>query len=218
MKENAPYGSYVVDFSLPPAIIVSPIYLTVGYILTFILDYFLIKNDTKLASIISPSKLRYCIGIYHFILPILFASKYDFANISFMLHPWSTAAQIVFLAKSDLVFKDWITMFWKIASFQDDSPTTSTSNEIRLQGLKKSMRGLLKIGFMKLFLDGLLPPDLSDLLALPFYSPQALFITYILAVRIYCMAGITDVIMGIVQSISLIRFGDLFDKPFLASR
>ncbi|KAI9269588.1 hypothetical protein EDC94DRAFT_599309 [Helicostylum pulchrum] len=217
MSSNSLYKSYVVDIILPPAIIVSPITLTIGYTLTFILDYFLMKHDTKLSSFISPTKLRYAIGIYHFLLPTLFASKYDFGNISFMLHPWSTAAQVVFLAKANLPVKDWIIMFFKTVTFQDDSLTNKTANEIRIDGLKKAARGLLKFAFMKIFLDGLLPKDLSDLLSLPFYSPKALFITYILAVRIYCMLGVTDIVMGIAQSLSLIRFKDVFDNPFIAS-
>lgn len=218
MSNTSHYTSYVVNIRLPPAITVSPVILTIGYVLALIMDYVLIKNDTKLASIISPTKLRYTIASYHFILPIVFASKYDFANISFMLQPWTTAAQIVFLAKSDLTVKEWISMLFKVATFQDDSPTTDISNEIRIQGIKKMIRGVAKFGFMKIVLDGLLPKDLSDLLSIPFYSPQALFITYVLAVRIYCMMGITDVIMGIVQSLFLVRFKDVFDNPFIASR
>lgn len=218
MVDPQNYKSYIVDIHLPPAIIVHPLLLSLGYALVLILDFILIKNDTKLALIISPTQLRFLIGAYHFILPILFGTKYDFGNISFMMHPWSTAAQIAFLAKSNIPLTNWLKMLIKTATFQDDSPTTETRTEIRLAGLKKLIRGLTKFVFMKLFLDGVLPKDLSDLLALPFYSPRSIFITYILAVRIYCMLGVTDVLMGLVQSLSLVRFKDVFNNPFIASR
>ncbi|KAI7890153.1 uncharacterized protein EV154DRAFT_256623 [Mucor mucedo] len=215
---SSPYTSYVVDIHLPPAIIIPPVILTLVYVLVLTIDYVLIKNDAKLASIISPMKLRVLIAVYHFLLPIVFASKYDFGNISFMLQPWTTALQIVFLAKTDLSIKKWVAMLFKVATFQDDSPTTDTSREIRIQGLKKVARGSIKFVFMKLVLDGLLPKDLSDLLGMPVFSPRALFITYVLAFRIYCMMGVTDIIMGLVQCTCLIRFKDIFDNPFMASR
>lgn len=182
MVDQQSYKSYIIDIHLPPAIIVDPLLLSLGYALVLIFDFILIKNDTK-----------------HFILPIFFATKYDFGNISFMMHPWSLAAQIVFLAKSELSLTNWLKMLIKTATFQDDSPTTETSTEIRLAGLKKLIRGLAKFVFMKLFLDGVLPVD-------------------ILAVRIYCMLGVTDVLMGVVQSLFLIRFKDVFNNPFIASR
>lgn len=215
---SSPYTSYVVDIHLPPAIIISPVILTLGYALVLTMDYVLIKNDMKLAPIISPMKLRGLIAVYHFLLPIIFASKYDFGNISFMLQPWTTALQIVFLAKSDLSIKKWILMLFKVATFQDDSPTADSSREIRIQGLKKIIRGLAKAAFMKFVLDGLLPHDLSDLLGMPVFSTRSLFITYVLAFRIYCMMGITDIIMGLVQCTCLIRFKDIFDNPFMATR
>lgn len=214
----SPYKSYVADIHLPPAIIVSPFVLTFGYALALTMDYVLIKNDTRFAHIISPMKLRCLIAVYHFLLPIIFASKYDFGNISFMLQPWTAALHIVFLAKSDLSIKEWISMLFKLATFQDDDPTTDTPQEIRTKGLKKMLRGLAKFGIMKIVLDGLLPKDLSDLLSMPVFSPRALFITYVLAFRIYCMMGITDVIMGAVQTTCLVRFKDIFDNPFMAKR
>lgn len=218
MSNKKQYSSYVVDLQLPPAVIVSPALLTLGYTVVLFMDYILLKNDTKLRNIISPKQLRFFICVFHFILPIIFASKYDFGNISFMLHPWTNAAQIMFLTKSNITFKEWIQMMFKFASFQDESPTTDTPKDIRLAGIKKVVRGIAKFAFMKLVLDGLLPEDLSSLLAIPFYKPQAMFITYILAVRIYCMLGVSDVIMGVVQSLFLIRFQDVFDNPFISSR
>jgi hypothetical protein len=218
MESNPKYGSYIVDFYLPPAMIVPVEILTLGYTCLLLLDYVLIKNDTKIARVISPKTLRLIIATYHFLVPIFFASKFDFGNISFMLHPWTTATQIVFLGKSNLSFKDWISMMVKVATFQDVSPTTDTPRQIRVKGLEKVGRGIAKFEFMKVALDGILPADLSDLLALPFYSPKAMFITYVLAVRIYCMLSSVDIIMGFTQAVFLIRFNDLFDNPFLSTR
>lgn len=218
MQDNPKYESYIVDFYLPEAIIVDAKILILGYTALLILDYILIKNDAKIARVIHPKLLRLIIATYHFFIPIFFASKYDFGNISFMLHPWSTAAQIVYLTKSKMGFTDWLTMMIKTVTFQDDSPTTDSPREIRLKGLQKVVRGVAKYVFMKVALDGILPPDLSDLLALPFYSSKAMFITYILAVRIYCMMSCVDIIMGFMQAVFMIRFNDIFDNPFLATR
>jgi hypothetical protein len=218
VDSNELYDSYIADFKLPPAILVPPVTLAIGYMLVLSLDYILIRNDTKFASIISPTQLRLFIFTYHFMLPILFETKHKFLNISYMLQPWSLALQIVFLAKSNLTLKDWISMLFKTATFQDDSPNIETASEIRKKGFKKILRGVTKILFMKIVLDRLLPRDFSDLLGMPYFDPKALFITYVLAVRIYCMMGISDVIMGIIQSISLIRFKDIFNNPFIASR
>jgi Na+-transporting NADH:ubiquinone oxidoreductase subunit NqrE len=218
MGANPKYESHFVDLYLPPATIVPVEILILGYTLLLLLDYVLIKNDEKIARVISPKLLRFIIATYHFLVPIFFASKYDFGNISFMIHPWTTAAQIVFLTKSDMSFGDWIPFVIKVATFQDDSPTTDTPREIRLKGLQKVARGIAKFAFMKVALDGILPEDLSDLLALPFYSPKAMFITYVLALRIYCMLSTVDIIMGFTQAVFLIRFNDLFDNPFLATR
>lgn len=215
---NQRYESYIVDIKLPPPITVHAGVLTIAYILVLILDYLLVKNNAKFSAYITPLQLKTFIATYHFFIPIFFASKYDFGNISFMLQPWTFAAQIVFLSNSSVTLREYIPKLIKIAIFQDDSPTIMTNQQIRLDGLKKIIRGIVKFSFMKIALDGILPDDLSDLLALPFYSPKALFITYILAFRIYCMISLVDIFMGTVQAVFLIRFHDLFDNPFLATR
>jgi len=215
---NQRYASYVVDIKLPPAITVSVGTLTTAYALVLILDYLLVKNDAKFSAFVSPMQLRAVIATYHFLIPIFFASKHDFGNITFMLHPWSIAAQIIFLSSSSMTVKEYSQTLLKAAVFLDDSPTTKTHQQIRLDGMKKVVRGLAKLAFMKIALDGILPEDLSDLLALPFYSPRAMFLTYVLAVRIYCMMSIVDIPMGVLQATLLIRFHDLFDNPFLATR
>lgn len=218
VNSNEVYDSYIVDFKLPPATIILPIPLAFIYLSVLCLDYVLIRNDTKLASIISPTQLRLLIFGCHFMLPILFETKHKFLNISYMLQPWSLALQVVFLAKSDLTFKNWLLMLLKTATFQDDSPTSEAPHEIRKKGFEKTLRGVAKYVFMKIVLDRVLPKDYTDLLAMPFFDPKALFFTYIFAVRIYCMMGLSDLIMGIIQSIFLIRFKDIFDNPFIASR
>ncbi|KAI9480670.1 MAG: hypothetical protein EXX96DRAFT_563717 [Benjaminiella poitrasii] len=211
--------SYIMNIKLPPAVTVPAHILTLGYSLILIIDYILVKNESKLSSIVSQNQLRCIIATYHFVLPIAFASKYDFGNISFMIQPWTLAAQIVFLANSDMtLLGDWLPKLIKTATFQDDRPTTETSMEIRLSGLKKVMRGIAKMSFMKVVLDGLLPEDLSSLLELPFYSPRAWFITYVLAFRIYCMLSVVDIVTGVFQASFLIRFHDIFDSPFIATR
>lgn len=215
---NQRYASYVVDIKLPPAITVSAGTLTAAYTLVLILDYLLVKNDAKFSAFITPMQLRALIATYHFFIPIFFASKYDFGNISFMLHPWSMAAQIIFLSTSTVTLKEYLQTLLKVALFLDDSPTTRTQQQIRLDGIKKIARGFSKLLFMKIALDGILPDDLSDLLAMPFYSPRAMLITYVLAVRIYCMMSLVDIPMGVLQATLLIRFHDLFDNPFLATR
>ncbi|KAL7314235.1 hypothetical protein PS15m_005833 [Mucor circinelloides] len=214
---NQRYASYVVDIKLPPAITVSVGTLTTAYAFVLILDYLLVKNDAKFSAFVSPVQLRVVIATYHFLIPIFFASKHDFGNITFMLHPWSIAAQIIFLSTSSVTVKEYSQTLLKAAVFLDDSATTKTHQQIRLDGVKKVARGLAKLAFMKIALDGILPEDLSDLLALPFYSPRAMFLTYVLAVRIYCMMSIVDIPMGALQATLLIRFHDLFDNPFLAT-
>ncbi|KAL9540171.1 hypothetical protein MBANPS3_009838 [Mucor bainieri] len=214
---NQRYASYIVDIKLPPAITVPAGTLTVVYTLVLILDYALVKNDAKFSAFITPMQLRALIATYHFLIPIFFASKYDFGNISFMLHPWSMAAQIIFLSTSSVTLKEYLQTLFKVALFLDDSPTTKTQQQIRLEGVQKIVRGFAKLVFMKVALDGILPDDLSDLLGMPFYSPRAMFITYVLAVRIYCMMSLVDIPMGVLQATLLIRFHDLFDNPFLAT-
>ncbi|CEP10043.1 hypothetical protein [Parasitella parasitica] len=214
---NIRYESHLVDIKLPPPTTVPVSILTAGYILVLLLDYVLVKNDAKFSPFITPMQLRVFIATYHFLIPMFFASKYDFGNISFMLQPWSLAAQVVYLSKSSVTLKEYLPRLIKIATFQDDRPTTKTNWQIRLDGLKKIARGAAKFSFMKIALDGILPQDLSDLLGMPFYTPKALFITYVLAFRIYCMMSLSDVIMGATQSMFLIRFHDLFDNPFLST-
>lgn len=215
---NQRYASYVVDVKLPPATTVPAGTLTAAYTLVLVLDYVLVKNDAKFSAFITPMQLRALIAIYHFFIPIFFASKYDFGNISFMLHPWSMAAQIIFLSTSSVPLTEYLQTLLKVTLFLDDSPSAKTQKQIRLDGVKKIARGFAKLLFMKVALDGILPKDLSDLLAMPFYSPRAMFITYVLAVRIYCMMSIVDILMGVLQATLLIRFHDLFDNPFLATR
>ncbi|KAK4520542.1 uncharacterized protein ATC70_006419 [Mucor velutinosus] len=214
---NQRYASYVVDIKLPPAITVPAGTLTAAYTLVLTLDYVLVKNDAKFSAIITPMQLRALIAIYHFLIPIIFASKYNFGNISFMLYPWSMAAQIIFLSTSSVTLKEYLQTLFKVVLFLDDSPTAKTHQQIRFDGVKKIARGFAKMLFMKFALDGVLPDDLSDLLAMPFYSPRAMFITYVLAVRIYCMMSLVDILMGVLQATLLIRFHDLFDNPFLAT-
>ncbi|KAI7903750.1 uncharacterized protein BX663DRAFT_433542 [Cokeromyces recurvatus] len=134
-----------------------------------------------------------------------------------MLQPWALAAQIVFFTNSSITLKDWLSKLIKISTFQDDTPTTETDMEIRLNGLKKMIRGIIKTAFMKVVLDSLLPDNIASLLAIPFYKPKACFITFILALRIYCMISVVDIITGVIQTIFLIRFNDIFNNPLLAT-
>lgn len=212
------YRSYLFEIQLPEPIIVPAGILTFGYALTLGFDYLLVKNEKRLSKYISSSKLFTMIGVYHFILPIVFASKYNFGNISFMLHPWSIAIQIVFLANSNITWNEWLVSLSRIVTSIDDSPTTDTPREIRLKGLKKVVRGCAKFAFMRLVLDKYLPDDLSILLSYPVFSLQSFYITYLLALRIYCMIGISDVLIGIVQGLFLTRIHDSFDNPFFAYR
>lgn len=218
MNNSSIYRSYLFEIKLPEPIVVPAGILTVGYAIVLAFDFLLVRNEKKLSKFISPLQLYTLIGLYHFILPILFESKYNFGNISFMLHPWSVAGQIIFLANSNMTAKQWVWNCVKIASCQDESPTTDTNREIRIKGLKKVARGCAKIAFMKIVLDRLLPDDLSILLSYPVFSLDSLYLTYILAFRIYCMVSVSDVITGLVQALFSIRFLDTFDNPFMAYR
>ncbi|KAI8977401.1 hypothetical protein BDF20DRAFT_836210 [Mycotypha africana] len=223
-------GSYVTYLRLPTPVILPVQTLAFIYMGVLFFDYFLIKTvptTTRQTKII----LHVFIATYHFILPIFIASKYDFGNISFMVQPWILAAQIIYLANkkqiadiksnknSTLVaFKGWITQLVKIATFQDESKANLSKQQIRIRGLKKTVRGLAKFAFMKLLLDPvILPKNLSTILKYPFYSFKALYLTYALGWKIYCMMSVTDIIMGVAQAITLIRFNDVFDNPFMST-
>lgn len=215
---SSAYPSYLFEIKLPKPIIVPAGTLTLGYAITLAFDYLLVRNEKKFSRYLSPVQLHFMMGVYHFILPIVFASKYDFGNLSFMLHPWSVALQIIFLTNSQLTWKQWLKNIIRIATFLDESPTMETDREIRLKGLKRVARGIAKIAFMKIVLDRLLPDDLSILLSYSVFSLESFYITYVLAFRIYCMTSCSDVLTGLVQSLFLIRFQDAFHNPFVAYR
>ncbi|KAI8971360.1 hypothetical protein BDB01DRAFT_699167, partial [Pilobolus umbonatus] len=116
-----------------------------------------------------------------------------------------------------LSFRQWLPVAIKLNTFQDENTETAhTDSDIRTAGFKKMMRGIAKISFIKFILIQLYPSDISDLLSMPIFSLKGLFLTYILAFRIYCMMGLSDVVMGIVQMATAIRFKDIFDNPFIS--
>lgn len=210
--------SYVTYIKLPSTKVLPVPSLVAMYSLTLVIDYLLVRNEKRLSSIIPPFLLRSLIGVYHFILPLYFDSKYEIANISFMLQPWIYAIQIFFLTESGISLREWIPMMIKIGTFQDETPNTLSNNDVRLGGMKKLLRGTAKLVFMRLVLDQFLPKDLSIILHYPVYNPKAMFLTYVLAMRIYCMMSLVDVLMGLLQIVFLVRFQDLFDNPFMSSR
>jgi hypothetical protein len=209
------FESPILNITLPEAITIPTIPLTLFYVGLLILDYFLLRHDTKLP--IHPTHLRVIIGLYHFIIPFFIASPHAFANISFMLQPWASATQIVYLSQTKTSLTEWIPKMIKIASFQDTQSTLAPT-EIRKKGLVKIARALIKFTVMKCVVDRILPNHYTLLLKFPFYDPFSLVMTYLFAVRIYCMMGVADLGMGIVQTLFAVPFHDVFNNPFWTSR
>ncbi|KAI8882737.1 hypothetical protein K501DRAFT_250774 [Backusella circina FSU 941] len=208
------YDSPILNITLPPAITIPTIPLTLLYGGLLTLDYFLLRYDSKLP--INPTHLRIIIGLYHFIIPFCIDSPYAVGNISFMLQPWASTAQIVYLSQTKTSLTEWIPKMIKIATFQD-TQAALPPNEIRKKGLIKVARALVKYTVMKCVVDWILPNHYSLVLRFPFYNPFSLVMTYLFAVRIYCMMGVTDFVMGIIQTLFAIPFHDVFNNPFWAS-
>ncbi|KAI8063185.1 hypothetical protein BC940DRAFT_243570 [Gongronella butleri] len=95
------------------------------------------------------------------------------------------------------------------------------SGGIRVHGLAKVFRGVFKLAFNQGVLDpfflAAVKDDLTKILEIPFYHPQAMVYHLLLGIKAYCLLGVVDICLGTEQLLFGVRYIDLFQSPLLSS-
>ncbi|KAG0174984.1 hypothetical protein DFQ30_001459 [Apophysomyces sp. BC1015] len=95
--------------------------------------------------------------------------------------------------------------------------STKLSTDVRLAGLLKIARGILKWEFGVFVIHPWLLDNPADLLLMPWLSQTALLQTLLVGIRIYCLLGSLDVAFGFLQMVLGMVLIDVFNSPILAS-
>ncbi|KAI8329837.1 hypothetical protein BC941DRAFT_442039 [Chlamydoabsidia padenii] len=206
--------------TLPPPFVLRPSSLVLIYLVVFMLDYILLRQQRK-------SWLSWLVVIYHLVLPVMFVSPSQPLNIFFTAGPIYVASFTGHLSPTQLEHPSrWI------KALATDLVESEQGGYVRLHGVAKMCRGLFKLSLLYSVLDPcwawlgvstssqvtpLSKPWVIETLAYPWYHPMTLLYNLMLGVTAYCLLGIVDIFLGIEQVVSGIRFMDLFDSPILAS-
>lgn len=211
------------DIDLPPPLYIIPIFpLVIINVALLCFDYVLYRNEKKFSKIISPSQLRVITGFIHILLPMLVISDHPPVNALFTTAPWFLAVYAASLPVSDnLTFKDWI--FSLVETIYEPKAKSerkhwASTKDIRIGGIAKFLRGVLKFVFLFLVVNPLLPPVARNTIEYPWLSLRGLSFILLFGTKHYCLLGILDIAFGIAQLVLGKHTIDSMHEPFLSTR
>ncbi|KAI8094979.1 uncharacterized protein B0P05DRAFT_524163 [Gilbertella persicaria] len=200
-------ASPFIEISLPPAYILPlPTLLSIYACLAYV-DLFLLRHDH--------TSIRLLMACIHVLVPMVFISNNPPLNVLIAATPWFLATYSAHMPVHDLTPWKWIKAFLQIIVDKDNAPTHDTI--IRLKGLQKMALGVLKISFLHVFVNPLLPSHAKDALAYPWYHSMSCIYTVLFGIKGYCMLGVVDFFIGVEQTIFAWHLVSLFNSPMLAS-
>ncbi|KAG1146181.1 hypothetical protein G6F37_005694 [Rhizopus arrhizus] len=96
-------------------------------------------------------------------------------------------------------------------------PSTAPTKVIRYRGAVNICLGILKLSFMALFIDPLLPQKPIFALYYAWFHPISLLYTVLYGIKVYCILGVVDIGLGVEQIVTGWEMIQLFDSPVLST-
>ncbi|KAI8356755.1 hypothetical protein EDC96DRAFT_515355 [Choanephora cucurbitarum] len=205
-------ASPFIEISLPPAYILPKPALISLYISLAIFDLILLRYQ----HVVSPKAVRWCMVVIHILVPMIVISDNPPLNVLIAATPWFLATYTASMPSSEnLTLIGWIKALLQIVIDREVEPKSDTL--IRLGGLKKMALGIMKVSFLHLAVDPMLPEYTQEALAYPWTHPMSMFYTILFGVKGYCMLGVVDFFIGVEQTLFAWNLVSLFHSPILAS-
>ncbi|KAI9322125.1 hypothetical protein BX666DRAFT_1849617 [Dichotomocladium elegans] len=204
----------MVDITLPAPIILPIPAMVVMHWMLLSLDFLLLRNEHCIP--LTKTQLRTALALCHALVPVIIVSPSITANLFLATLPWFYAAYTASLPLEKYSYREWLESFNYVVLDMPDS-AVKIPNHVRLKGIARVGRGVVKLIIMKLCIDRLLPQNDAAILRLSWYCPESVFSTLLLGTKAYCFLGVADIGMGIQQAITDLPLVDLFDSPFLAT-
>lgn len=199
----------LVDITLPSAFILSYSHLTILYLSSFVLDLILLRNQIRF----NPICVRVFIALFHASLPLIFISPSRLFNVFFIGIPWFFAVHAAYMPPNDLSPARFFKSLLKMTSI----PSTAPTKVIRYRGAVNICLGILKLSFMALFIDPLLPQKPIFALYYAWFHPISLLYTVLYGIKVYCILGVVDIGLGVEQIVTGWEMIQLFDSPVLST-
>lgn len=204
----------LIDISLPPAIVLPAATLIILYAVVLSIDFCLLYNERHLNKFITAKQLRIAMAIVHIIIPMIFISNHAPCNILFAAAPWFLASYSAHMSTEQLTIKKWMYTLFKVAI--DDDEIMKNKTKIRCKGMSKISLGTLKLVFMQVFVNPLLPQHAEYALDYGWLHPMSLVYTVLFGIKAYCLLGAVDIFMGIEQTLFGWNMVDLFNSPIIS--
>lgn len=203
-----------IEIALPPAIVLSAPTLITLYVMVLGLDFSLLIHERHLEKLVSATQLRMGMVIVHVLLPMIFISNNPPCNILFAAGPWFIASYAAHMPTNTLTFRKCVNDLFKV-TIQEDQNTDKT--KIRCKGVTKISLGVLKLVFMELMINPLIPLHPMYVLNYAWFHPMSLIYTVLFGIKAYCLLGAVDIFMGLEQFLFAWNMIDLFDSPILST-
>lgn len=204
-----------IDITLPPAIVLPAFTLISLYVVVGAIDFFLLRNERHVASIMTPKQLRIGMAVVHILIPMVFITSYPPANVLLAATPWFLASYSAHMPTEELTLQRYVYTIFKI-TIDDDEHQPISNTKVRVKGAAKMALGVFKIAFMHLMIDPLLPRHPDYALEYPWYSTASMMYTVLFGIKAYCMLGIVDVFMGLEQLLFAWNMVTVFNSPIIA--
>ncbi|CAO3631563.1 unnamed protein product [Cunninghamella blakesleeana] len=205
---------YICFYKLPTPLVVSSIELTLFYGVVLIVDYVLLRCS-RFITLLPYTLTKWFMIVYHLAIPIYIISSSQPLNVLFTAAPIYLVMFTAHLPDIHLnLIQNWI---YELAT---DLKAPNQEGNVRLHALAVLSRGIFKLSFILSILDPyflyMINDNLMLVLKYPWYHPITLYYNLCLGIKAYCLLGSVDVLLGIEQLISGVRFIDLFNSPLIA--
>jgi hypothetical protein len=206
-------SSLLLDISLPNPIVLPTLHLTGLYACMLGIDYVLLRNQHRLP--ISKTSLRIGMTVIHAIVPLAIVSPLQPNNVLFAAVPWFLASYSAYLPTNRFTLSQWIRALYNTIV---DRSTPDTKTSIHVQGMIKTLRGIVKLAALYFCVEPFLPEYPDAMLKYAWLSRESLLDTFLFGLKAYLVLGTVDVTTGLAQAITGWRMIDMFDSPLLATR
>lgn len=204
------------EISLPPAIIIHAIPLTLLYALILGVEVYILSNEQHFKKYISSKQLRLAMATVHIAIPMIFITGNPPFDLLFATVPWFLASYTAYVATDQLSFVQWVQAMLEVVTITDDE-LSADKKKIRLKGLSKLSMGIFKIAVMHIVVNPLLPRRPEYALEYPWFSVESLFYTALFGIKAYLLLGLLQIYMSLCQIVLGITVVELFDSPIIAS-
>ncbi|KAI9276350.1 hypothetical protein BY458DRAFT_505578 [Sporodiniella umbellata] len=201
--------SPIVDIDIPVAIPLGLFPLLFIHLTNLLLDYVILKRADKI-----PNARHIVIGL-HIILPFVFTSHERVVSALFSVIPWASGMHSCTIDVTKMSFGDWIESSFRI--IVDPRPSNLSIRQFRYRGVAVACRGIMKVVFMTLLIEPLIPQRISYALYYPWYHPMTIAYNILFGTAVYLNLGYIEFFMGIQQIVTGWNILEFFNAPYLAS-